>query len=54
MENRAEIYKALNKESSTEEAEEEGPSVEDVILQEHLRLQEEIKKSTAQPDAAKS
>ncbi|KAH1001532.1 hypothetical protein HUJ04_005537 [Dendroctonus ponderosae] len=51
LENRAEIYKALNKESSTDETEEEGPSVEDMILQEHLRLQEEIKKGTEQPDA---
>lgn len=43
LENRAEIYKALHKESSTDETEEEGPSVEDMILQDHVRLQKEIK-----------
>ncbi|KAL1513415.1 hypothetical protein ABEB36_002834 [Hypothenemus hampei] len=43
LENRAEIYKVLNKESSTDETEEEGPSVQDMILQDHLRLQEEIR-----------
>ncbi|XP_066258682.1 radial spoke head protein 3 homolog B [Euwallacea similis] len=43
LENRAEIYKALHKESSTDETEEEGPSVEDMILQDHLKLQEEIR-----------
>ncbi|XP_066144017.1 radial spoke head protein 3 homolog B isoform X3 [Euwallacea fornicatus] len=46
LENRAEIYKALHKESSTDETEEEGPSVEDMILQDHLRLQEEIRART--------
>ncbi|XP_030748590.1 radial spoke head protein 3 homolog [Sitophilus oryzae] len=43
LENRAEIYKALNKEVSSEETEEEGPSIEDMILQDHLKLQEELR-----------
>ncbi|CAG9768688.1 unnamed protein product [Ceutorhynchus assimilis] len=53
LENRAEIYKALNKEPSAEDTEEEGPSVEDMILQDHLRLREEITKTQeaeVQPD----
>lgn len=46
LENRAEIYKALHKEISTDETEEEGPSIEDMILQDHLKLQAEIKNKT--------
>ncbi|XP_050301408.1 radial spoke head protein 3 homolog [Anthonomus grandis grandis] len=46
LENRAEIYKALNKESDvSQEEEEEGPSIEDMMLQDHLRLQREILKT---------
>ncbi|XP_076255056.1 radial spoke head protein 3 isoform X2 [Rhynchophorus ferrugineus] len=53
LENRAEIYKALNKEQSAEETEEEGPSVEDMILQDHLKLQEELKRKEAAENQTK-
>lgn len=43
LENRAELYKALNAEQK-EESEEEGPTIEDLALQEHLKLQEAIAK----------
>ncbi|KAJ8936156.1 hypothetical protein NQ314_012471, partial [Rhamnusium bicolor] len=42
LENRAEIYMALNKEKYEDEVEEEGPTIEDLILQDHLKLQAEI------------
>lgn len=44
LENRAEIYKALNQETK-EESEEEGPTQEDLDLQEHLKLQAAIAQS---------
>nr|CAH7752181.1 unnamed protein product [Callosobruchus chinensis] len=44
LENRAEIYDALNKETHDEEPEEEGPTMEELLLRDHLKLQEEIKK----------
>nr|XP_023023899.1 radial spoke head protein 3 homolog [Leptinotarsa decemlineata] len=52
LENRAEIYQALNKEYPKEEIEEEGPSVEDDILNEHLKLQKEIKKKNEDAENA--
>ncbi|KAJ8985578.1 hypothetical protein NQ317_011542 [Molorchus minor] len=56
LENRAEIYMALNRERPLEEAEEEGPTMEDLMLQDHLKLQREIAKqqaAAAQPTDAK-
>ncbi|XP_060518707.1 radial spoke head protein 3 homolog isoform X2 [Cylas formicarius] len=49
LENRAEIYKALNKESSTDETEEEGPSVQEMMLQDHFKLQQEIEGEEIEP-----
>ncbi|CAG9825042.1 unnamed protein product [Phaedon cochleariae] len=42
LEDRAEIYQALDKERAFEEPEEEGATVEDLVLKDHMRLQEEI------------
>jgi hypothetical protein len=45
LENRAEIYKALNRTPrSPPSEEEEGPTQEDIILADHLKLQQEILK----------
>nr|CAI5852046.1 unnamed protein product [Callosobruchus analis] len=50
LENRAEIYDALNKETHEEEPEEEGPTMEELLLRDHLKLQEEIKKKEAEAE----
>lgn len=42
LETRAEIYAALNAEKGEEPSEEEGPSVQDIDLEQHLKLQEDI------------
>lgn len=42
METRAEIYAALNAEIPEEPAEEEGPSAQDIDLEQHLKLQKDI------------
>lgn len=53
LENRAELYMALNQEPAEVEAE-EGPTLEELMLQEHLKLQEEIaKKETETAGEAK-
>lgn len=39
LENRAEIYRALNADKPFSEDEEEGPTIEDLQLKEHLKLQ---------------
>ncbi|XP_015836070.1 radial spoke head protein 3 homolog isoform X1 [Tribolium castaneum] len=49
LENRAEIYKALNQTPrSPPSEEEEGPTQEDIVLADHLKLQEEISKKIAE------
>lgn len=51
LENRAEIYAALNKEPIPEqEEEEEGPTVDDLVLQDHLKLQNEIANKDKEED----
>ncbi|XP_018573997.1 radial spoke head protein 3 homolog B isoform X2 [Anoplophora glabripennis] len=50
LENRAEIYAALNKEPIPEQEAEEGPTIDDLILQDHLKLQQEIAKKSKEED----
>ncbi|CAH1973732.1 unnamed protein product [Acanthoscelides obtectus] len=50
LENRAEIYDALNKETHGHEPEEEGPTMEELLLRDHIKLQEEIKKEEAETE----
>ncbi|KAF5269178.1 hypothetical protein FQR65_LT02478 [Abscondita terminalis] len=45
LENRAELYKALYATPPTEIVEEEGPTIEDISLIEHMKLKEELRKS---------
>ena len=48
LENRAEIYKALNKTPrSPPSEEEEGPTQGDIFLADHLKLQKEISEQVA-------
>lgn len=42
LENRAEIYKALNRTPRSPPSEEEGPTQEDILLLDHLKLQQEV------------
>lgn len=49
MENRAEIYAALNKEPIPE-IEEEGPTIDDLVLQDHMKLQQEIAEKNLEDD----
>lgn len=50
LENRAEIYKALNRTPPPEPAsdeEEAGPTLEEIVLADHLKLQQEISEKVA-------
>lgn len=47
LENRAELYRALYREKMEESAEEEGYSQDDINLEEHLMLKEELAKKMA-------
>lgn len=42
LETRAEIYRALHQTPRSESDEEEGPTIEDIQLEEHLKLKESI------------
>lgn len=42
LENRAEIYQALSKATPEEDVEEEGPSIQEMLLRDHLKLKEAI------------
>lgn len=46
LETRAEIYKALNRTPKSDSDEEEGPSQEDIQLEEHLKLKETMAEAT--------
>ncbi|XP_049822017.1 radial spoke head protein 3 homolog isoform X2 [Aethina tumida] len=52
LENRAEIYKALNAEVIPQTEEEEGPTHDDLALLEHIKLKDEIQatETSAQPE----
>lgn len=42
LETRAEIYRALHQTPRSESEEEEGPTIEDIQLEEHLKLKNSI------------
>lgn len=42
LENRAEIYQALDKSTPEEEVEEEGPSITEMMLMDHMKLRKQI------------
>lgn len=42
LENRAEIYQALSKDTPEEDVEEEGPSIQEMMLRDHIKLKESI------------